>query len=54
MTKHILQKKMYYAAQLLREGMPASEVAFKCGYDNYSSFYKVFLRIIGTPPSKSL
>lgn len=52
--QYILQKKMYYAAQLLREGMPASEVAFKCGYDNYSSFYKVFLRIIGTPPSKSL
>lgn len=52
--QYILQKKMYYAAQLLREGMQANEVAFKCGYDNYSSFYKVFLRIIGTPPSKSI
>ena len=50
---YILQKKMLYAETLLQQGTAPGEVALACGYKNYASFYKVFLKITGKTPGKA-
>lgn len=52
LKQYILQKKMTYAKNLLNHGMSPSEVATACGYKNYASFYKMFLKIMGKSPAK--
>lgn len=51
MKQYILQKKMIYAKSLLSQGASPGEAAAACGYKNYASFYKVFLKIIGKSPA---
>ncbi len=52
LKQYILQKKMIYAKSLLDRGMPPGEAAAACGYKNYASFYKIFLKITGNSPAK--
>ena len=54
LKQYILQKKMIYAETLLRQGVSPGEVARACGYRNYASFYKVFVKITGKTPGKVL
>lgn len=49
--QYVLNKKMTRAEELIKSGMSMHQVAKQCGYENYSAFYKIFLRIIGCPPS---
>lgn len=51
--QYIIQKKMIYAYELIMKGTPATEVALNCGYENYASFYKLYLKIIGNSPTES-
>ncbi len=49
--QYILQKKMAYASEQIANGLPANEAAKIVGYDNYSNFFTIYKKIIGTPPS---
>ena len=50
-TRYVTLKKMYRAAELLRDGMPASAVARAVGYDNYTSFFYNYKKVMGTSPA---
>lgn len=52
LKQYILQKKMVYAKSLLNRGVSPGEAAAACGYKNYASFYKIFLKIMGKSPAK--
>lgn len=48
--QYVLIRRMIYAQSLLRSGESPTTVAKLCGYREYSSFYKVFLRETGKTP----
>ncbi len=50
-NSYVSLKKMNAAAELLREGKPAAEVAAMVGYDNYTSFFYNFKKTLGTSPA---
>lgn len=50
--RYINNKKIMYSQELIRKGFTLSEVANKCGYADYSTFYRNYQKIIGSPPSK--
>ena len=50
--KYILQKKLALAEKLITEGMPSTEAALFVGYEDYSNFYRAFLRAYGKSPSQ--
>ncbi|MBQ8880185.1 MAG: AraC family transcriptional regulator [Clostridia bacterium] len=52
-NQYIIAKKMYRAAELLREGKSAQATAEAVGYDNYTSFFYNYKRIMGTSPTSS-
>lgn len=47
---YILIKKMHRAAELLEKGHSAAEAAAMVGYDNYTSFFYNFKRLMGKAP----
>lgn len=49
--QYILQKKLALAGKLIRDGVPLTEAALQVGYDNYSSFYRIYKKYVGTAPS---
>ena len=51
-SSYIEQKRMTLANELLLEGeFTVSEIALKCGFTNYNSFFKVYRRTFGYAPS---
>ncbi len=52
-NRYITLKKMYKAAALLRDGHSAAAVAKLVGYDNYTSFFYNFKRLMGAAPALS-
>ena len=48
--QYIINKKLAYAASLMRDGVSATEAATTVGYDNYSNFYKMYKNVFGTSP----
>ncbi len=44
------KKKVAYAKRLLREGLPPVKTAERCAYENYSTFYRTYLRFYGHSP----
>lgn len=40
------------SARLIKEGHKISAVALLCGYSDFSTFYRNFVKIMGVPPSK--
>ena len=49
---YIVQKRLIYARKLLLENYTPTEVYEMCGYSNYSSFYKAYLKMFGTTPKR--
>ena len=49
---YIVQKRLIYARNLLLENYTPTEVYTLCGYTNYSSFYKAYLKMFGTSPKE--
>ncbi|MBQ8339213.1 MAG: helix-turn-helix transcriptional regulator [Clostridia bacterium] len=49
--QYILQKKLALATKLIRNGIPPTEAALRVGYDNYSSFYRLYKKYSGAAPS---
>lgn len=54
LMKYIRQKRLLLARTLLEQGEKPLEVAAKCGFSEYSTFYKAYIRHFGTAPSKQL
>ena len=52
LMKYIRQKRLLLAQSLLERGEKPLEVASKCGFREYTTFYKAYLRQFGTAPSK--
>lgn len=48
LTKRLVQAKMYIA-----DGMRAGQAAAACGFQNYSTFYRAYLKRYAVPPSLS-
>ena len=48
---YIRQKRLLYAARLIREGMPASHAALECGFHDYSVFHRAFRECFGIRPA---
>ncbi|MBQ7699019.1 MAG: AraC family transcriptional regulator [Clostridia bacterium] len=49
--QYITAKKLDLAYNLIKEGYSAQIVAAKCGYSDYSVFYKSFVKHFGHSPS---
>ena len=50
---YISLKKMHCAADLLRKGYAAADAAAMVGYDNYTTFFYNFKRMMGKAPGRS-
>ncbi len=50
--QYILQKKMAFASKLIGEGVPPTFAAMQAGYDNYSDFYRIYVKHFGASPTK--
>ena len=46
--QYILQKKLALASKLIDEGVPRTAAAMQVGYENYSNFYRIYLKHFGT------
>ena len=53
LNRFIAVKKMHRADELMREGHSASEVSRLVGYENYTSFFYNFKKIMGRAPSSA-
>lgn len=50
--QYILQKKLALASKLIGEGTPPTLAAMQVGYENYSNFYRLYLKHFGMSPTK--
>ena len=50
---YVTLKKIYHAAKLIRGGMGATEAAVAVGYNQYTTFYHSYKKIMGVSPSGS-
>ena len=49
---YLTAKRIVLAQQLLKDGKPAAEVAQLTGFQNYSSFYRAYLKQTGHSPTE--
>ena len=49
--KYLLQRRLLYANKLLDSGERPTEVFYRCGFNDYSSFYRIYKNAFGMPPS---
>lgn len=49
---YVREKRLLYAARLIREGMSASAAAMQSGFTDYSSFHRAFVSSFGCTPGK--
>ena len=47
---YIRQKRLLSAARMIREGLPASQAAAECGFNDYSVFNRAFRECFGIRP----
>ena len=52
LNRFIALKKMHRADELMRDGLSASEVSRLVGYENYTSFFYNYKKIMGHAPSE--
>lgn len=52
-SEYVNRKKILHAKQMINDGVPIMETAAKCGFDNYSTFYLQYKKIIGESPSET-
>ena len=49
--KYVTQKRIALAARLLEKGQSPTKIFSECGFGDYSSFYKAYVKQMGHPPS---
>lgn len=52
--QYILQKKLALANKLIMEGTPPTVAATRVGYENYSNFYRMYVKYYGVRPGGNL
>ncbi len=50
--KYITLKRLLFAQKLIKSGIGASHAAKRCGFCDYSSFYRVYKKHFGTSPRR--
>ncbi len=48
--QYVTTKRLLTARDRIRSGIPVSEACFTCGYNDYSSFYRAYLKYFGHTP----
>ena len=51
LTEYITKKRVYIAKELILSKVPISQVAQNVGFNEYSSFYRAFTKILGISPT---
>jgi len=49
--QYVVQKRLVHARKLISEEEKPTKIYISCGYNDYSSFYKAYLKMFGHPPS---
>jgi AraC-like DNA-binding protein len=49
---YVRQKRLLYAAQLIRKGVPVGQAAADSGFSEYSTFYRAFQNSFGISPAQ--
>ena len=52
-NRYMTIKKMYHAAQLIKNGMSAVDASIAVGYEYYTTFFHNYKQIIGVSPSQT-
>jgi AraC-like DNA-binding protein len=52
--RYIIQRRLLLSKRLMLEGIAPSRVYTRCGYTNYSSFYRAFVDVYGESPASFL
>ena len=50
--QYVMEKRLIYARKRLTENGYPTKVYMECGYNDYSSFYKAYLKMFGVAPSE--
>lgn len=50
--EYIQRKKVLLASQMIKNGEKPHKVAERCGFSDYSTFYRAYRRVMGAAPSK--
>lgn len=48
---YVIQKRLILAKSLISDGLNMSNVCYKCGFNDYSSFVRAFKKVYGVSPS---
>lgn len=51
--RYVQAKKLMYARKLIKEGVKPTEVNTKCGIPEYTTFFRLYKKHFGFPPSKN-
>lgn len=51
--RYVQAKKLMYARQLIKDGAKPTEVNEKCGIPEYTTFFRLYKKQFGFPPSKN-
>ena len=49
---YVRQRRLLYAARLIREGIPANKAAADSGFSDYSTFHRAFRESFGISPGE--
>ena len=50
--KYVTEKKMLMAKTMIAAGTPPTQVAYRCGYTNYVTFYRLYVKTFGVKPTE--
>ena len=50
--KYLTDKKMQIARSMIRSGTAPVQAAFQCGYSNYVTFYRLYIKMFGVNPAE--
>lgn len=50
--KYITEKRLLMARTMITAGSPPTQTAFHCGYANYVTFYRLYLKTFGVKPTE--
>lgn len=49
--KYITEKRLHTAQSLINQGKKPTHIYTECGFNDYTSFYRSFVKLFGYPPS---
>lgn len=50
--EYVKQRKILYAQKLIRTGIPPTEAAIDCGFTTYSTFYRLYKKLLNLTPEQ--